>query len=158
MRAPRPEPWQGFSPRKRRVVEGLMRTASRGHTWLYKLTRGRLGRQFFEGAEVCLLTTKGRRSGELRTVPLLFVRDDDTFIVVASKGGDIKHPLWYLNLSAEPKVSVQLEGETFELRARTASPEEKTAVWPRLVASYPDYGEYQSIADRDIPVVFLGPR
>lgn len=158
MKPPKPEPWQDFSPRKRRIVEGLMRTVSRGHTWLYKTSGGRFGRNFFQGAQVCLLTTTGRKSGKARTVPLLFLREGERFIVVASKGGDTKHPLWYLNLCADPDVSVQLDDRVFELRARTASPEEKAELWPRLVASYSDYQDYQNISDREIPVVVLDPR
>ena len=155
MRAPKPQPWQDFSPRKRRVVNAIMRTMSRANVWLFQKTSGRLGSKFLEGTDVCLLTTTGRRSGEPRTVPLLYLRDGEEIILVASRGGDFKHPLWYLNLQATPEARVQIGAEVHECVARTASAQEKAEVWPRLVAFYSGFQDYQDIAERDIPVVFM---
>jgi len=123
-------------------------------TTLYRATGGKLGGTL-KGAPVLLLTTKGHKSGQPRTVPLLFLRDADRYYLVASKGGFPTHPAWYLNLSAEPQVHVQLGAEHHDRRARTLSEEEKAAVWPRLVEMWPDYQAYQERTDRSIPVVAI---
>jgi len=153
-----PGPWEGYGPRKRRLVEGVLRAVSRANTWIYRRTRGRLGAKFLGGADICLLTVIGRKSGLERTVPLLYLREGERVIVVASKGGDCRHPIWYLNLLAKAEVRVQIGAELLERRARTASAEEKAEIWPRLVASYAGYAHYQASTSRDIPVVFLEPR
>jgi len=104
------------------------------------------------------LTVTGRRSGQPRTVPLLYLRDGERVVFVASKGGMSRHPVWYHNVTAHPEVEVQIGGETRAMRARTASAEEKAALWPKLVAMYPDYDDYQARTERDIPVVICEPR
>ncbi len=105
-----------------------------------------------------LLTTIGRRSGEPRIPPLIYLEDGDNVGTVASKGGTARHPLWYRNLQANPDVEVQIGADKRELRARTASAEEKDRLWSRLTTIYPDYDDYQARTDRDIPVVILEPR
>lgn len=102
-----------------------------------------------------LLTTKGRVTGEDHTVPLLYLRDGDRLVVVASYGGRPRHPAWYRNLLAEPSVRVQVDGSTMPMVARTASVEERSSWWPRIVEAYDDYSTYQSRTERQIPVVFL---
>lgn len=134
----------------------VMRTMQRANTWLYRRSNGRLGGQM-RGAPVCLLTTRGAKSGQPRTVPLLYLADGERVIVVASKGGVPEHPLWYRNLTADPQVQVQIGGDVRKLRARTANEQERAAYWPRLVAMYADYANYQSWTDRTIPVVILEP-
>ncbi len=115
---------------------------------------GRLG-----GMPVVILTTVGRKSGEPRRTMLTApVVDGETVVLVASYGGDSRHPAWYLNLSANPDVVLERDGRATPMRARTASAEEKAALWPRIVASYRGYGGYQKRTDRDIPVVLLTPR
>jgi deazaflavin-dependent oxidoreductase (nitroreductase family) len=129
---------------------------ARGNTWLYKLTGGRLGGTF-QKAPVALLTTTGRKSGQPRVSPLLYVRDGDKVIVPASRGGSDKHPMWYLNLNANPKVQVQIKKELLHLTAREANDEERARYWPRLVEIYPTIDDYQSWTDRVIPLVVCEP-
>jgi deazaflavin-dependent oxidoreductase (nitroreductase family) len=129
---------------------------ARGNTWLYKLTGGRLGGTF-QKAPVALLTTTGRKSGQPRVCPLLYVRDGDKVIVPASRGGSDKHPMWYLNLNANPKVQVQIKKEVLHLTAREANDEERARYWPRLVEIYPTIDDYQSWTDRVIPLVVCEP-
>jgi deazaflavin-dependent oxidoreductase (nitroreductase family) len=158
MTKPRPEgldkPW----------VPKVMRTASKWNVWLYRKTNGRIGgtwrvgAAFPRGVPVCLLTTTGRKSGEPRTAPLLFLPDGERVIVVASQGGMPKHPLWYENARVDPDVEVQIRAEHRKMRARTATAAERAAYWPRLVELYADFDAYQSWTDREIPVVILEPR
>jgi deazaflavin-dependent oxidoreductase (nitroreductase family) len=130
-------------------------------TWLHRavlrVTGGRLlGRA--GGMPVVLLTTKGRRSGRRRTTVLTSpVQEGDRVALVASYGGDDRHPAWFLNLRADPEVELTLHGSTRPMRARVASAEEKAALWPRVVDRYPGYGRYQERTGRDIPVVLLEP-
>ena len=101
------------------------------------------------------MTVIGRRSGEPHTLPLLYLADGDDLIVVASKGGMSKHPLWYLNLVATPRCEVELGSERRSMVARQVSPEEKAALGRALCAMYPDYADYQARTSRDIPVLRL---
>jgi deazaflavin-dependent oxidoreductase (nitroreductase family) len=115
---------------------------------------GRLG-----GMPVVILETVGRKSGEPRRTMLTApVVDGETVVLVASYGGDSRHPAWYLNLTAQPDVVLERDGVATPMRARTATAEEKSALWPRIVASYRGYAGYQQRTDRDIPVVLLTPR
>lgn len=147
-----------FTRRQERVGNVVIKIMSSANTWLYRISRGRLGGRFLYGAPVLLLVTRGRRSGTPRTAPLLYLEDGDRFVVVASKGGMSHHPKWYLNLEADPNVEVELGAERRSMRARRATPEEKSALWPRLVKMYPPYDSYQARTDREIPVVLLEPR
>lgn len=137
------------------VAIGLM---SKLNTWIYRLTGGRIGGRFLGGAPVMLLTTIGRKSRQPRTAPLLYLEDGDRVVTVASKGGMSHHPLWYRNLVINPDVEVTIGTTTRRMTARTATPDEKAAYWPRLTAMYPDYGAYQARTTREIPVVILSPR
>jgi deazaflavin-dependent oxidoreductase (nitroreductase family) len=98
-----------------------------------------------------------RSPGAPRTLPLLFIEEGDRIIVVASKGGLPSEPLWYKNLVANPKCDVQIRRRKFKAKARTASPEEREVLWPKLVAHYPDFASYATWTDRVIPVVILEP-
>lgn len=147
-------PWSPAEERWANVVIKLMTAAN---TWIYRLTGGRLGGRFLRGAPVCLLTTTGRKSGEPRTVALLYLEDGRDVIVVASKGGMARNPLWYGNLAANPEVTLQVGSETRRMRAVRVSEEEKQALWPRLVAMYRDFDDYQGRTTRNIPVVRLTP-
>lgn len=111
------------------------------------------------GMPVVVLETTGRKSGQTRqTVLTAPVVDGDTVVLVASYGGDSRHPAWYLNLRDQPDVAITMHGERREMRARTATADEKAELWPRIVRSYRGYGGYQKRTDRDIPVVLLTPR
>ena len=111
----------------------------------------------WRGANTLLLTTRGRKSGKLRRTALIYGRDGDEYIVVASKGGAEKHPEWYLNLVVDPAIQVQVGPKKFMARARTASSEEKPALWRLMTSIWPDYDQYQARCERDIPVVILEP-
>ena len=140
------------------IANPLIKAMSRVNAWVYRATGGRIGGTWLRGAPVFLLTTIGRKSGRALTIPLLYLRDGDRFVVVASKGGMDHHPLWYLNLEAHPDVEVELAGTVTKVRARTATPDERAALWPRLIAMYRDYADYQERTERVIPVVILTPR
>jgi len=123
---------------------------------LYESTDGKEGGTL-EGKPVVILTTRGRKSGALRKTPLMRVEHDGRYVVVASLGGAPQHPVWYLNLLADPRVTVQDGGKVMELRAHSASPEERELWWPRATAAWPAYDDYQKNTDREIPVVILEP-
>jgi deazaflavin-dependent oxidoreductase (nitroreductase family) len=124
------------------------------HVERYRETQGEVGHDW-QGTQTLLLTTRGRRSGEPRELPLIYGRNGDDYLVVASKGGADEPPAWYVNLQAEPSVEVQVLGERFPARARTATPEEKRELWPIMTAEWPAYDEYQQKTSREIPVVVL---
>ena len=130
---------------------------SRINTFVYKKTDGKVGGKLPKGAPVALLTTTGRKTGEPRVSPLLYLRDGDRVILVASQGGAAKNPMWYLNLKANPKVSIQIKDEVLALTARDATEAERTEYWPKLVEMYSSFDDYQSWTDRDIPVVICEP-
>jgi deazaflavin-dependent oxidoreductase (nitroreductase family) len=120
----------------------------------YRETDGDEGHDW-RGTSVLLLTTKGRRSGEQRTTPLLYQPYGDDLLVVASRGGADQHPGWFFNLTDDPDVEVQVRGDRFPARARTARPEEKPDMWRTMTATWPDYDQYQRRTSREIPVVVL---
>ena len=144
-------------------VGTIIKTMSKVNTVIYRWTGGllgskwRVGSAFPWGIPVLLLTTIGRKSGQPRIAPLLFIEEDEKIIVVASKGGLPSEPLWYKNLVATPECEVQIKRLKMKMRARTASPEEREALWPKLVAHYPDFASYATWTDRIIPVVILEP-
>jgi deazaflavin-dependent oxidoreductase (nitroreductase family) len=139
------------------IADPLIKAMSKLNTWAYRATSGRVGGKFRGGAPVMLVTTIGRKSGRRLTTPLLYLRDGDRVVTVASKGGMDHHPLWYRNMVANPAVDVQIGRDITAMRARTADASEKAALWPKLVAMYPDYAQYQARTTRDIPVVILSP-
>jgi F420H(2)-dependent quinone reductase len=129
---------------------------TRLHVAAYRRTGGRIGRRY-AGAPVLLLDHLGRRSGARRTTPLLYLEDGEDLVIVASRGGSKASPAWWLNLEANPRTTVQVGSRHREVVARTASPEEKSRLWPRLVEMYSDYQTYQDRTDREIPVIVLEP-
>jgi deazaflavin-dependent oxidoreductase (nitroreductase family) len=135
-----------------------MKTMNLAHRGLLFASGGRLGRSF-GSMPVVELRTIGRTSGKQRSTMLTApVHSDDRYVLVASKGGDDRHPQWYLNLKAGPEVELTVNGETLPMTARTASAEEKAELWPDIVAAYKGYAGYQKRTDRDIPVVICEPR
>jgi len=124
------------------------------HVRRYLKTDGAEGHDW-QGTTVLILTTTGRRSGEERSTPLIYGSHGDDYVVVASKGGAEGDPAWYLNLSDEPEVTVQVRGDRFKAHARTASPAEKPALWKMMTERWPAYDEYQHKTTREIPVVVL---
>lgn len=127
------------------------------HVALYRLSGSRIGARAF-GNSVLLLTVIGRKTGKQRTTPLLYFRDGDNLLVVASKGGHPKHPRWYENLVANPDVMVQIGHEKMPMRAITATEDEKSRLWPEIVRAYKGYAEYQRKTTRNIPIVILKKR
>jgi deazaflavin-dependent oxidoreductase (nitroreductase family) len=130
------------------------------HTFLYKRTGGRLGHEIpGVNGKMLLLDHVGAKSGNRRTSPLLYVRDGDNLVVIASKGGYPKHPAWYHNLTANPDTKVQVGSHKLEVHARTANPEERARLWQLAVDSYPGYNDYAARSKgREIPLVVLEPR
>ncbi|MDA8371552.1 MAG: nitroreductase family deazaflavin-dependent oxidoreductase [Nocardiopsaceae bacterium] len=124
------------------------------HVERYQATDGEEGHDW-RGTTTLILTTTGRRSGRPRSTPLIYQRDGKDYVVVASKGGAPDDPLWYKNLSATPEVGVQVKGDRFSARARTATEAEKTRLWPLMASAWPEYDAYQAATDRSIPVVVL---
>jgi deazaflavin-dependent oxidoreductase (nitroreductase family) len=144
-------------------VPTIIKAMSRANVFLYRATGGFLGgtwrvmSAFRKPVPVCLLTTVGKKSGAERTTPLLCMPDGDRVILVASQGGLPKNPLWYGNLVANPLVTIQMKRQISRYRARTATPAERAALWPRLVDLYADFASYAAWTDREIPVVVCEP-
>jgi deazaflavin-dependent oxidoreductase (nitroreductase family) len=125
------------------------------HVRQYRETGGQVGHDW-EGTQVLILTTTGRKSGEQRDNALIYGRSGDAYLVVASKGGSDQPPAWYLNLQAHPEdVEIQVWDERFRVRPHDATDEEKPAMWAEMVGHWPAYDEYQTKTDRPIPVVVL---
>ncbi len=135
-----------------------MRAMNGVHRMILALTGGRLG-WTIGTMQTVELHTIGRSSGLPRSTMLTApIHESGRYVLVASKGGDDRHPFWYSNLVAQPDVDLTIRGVTRPFRARTATSAEKAALWPRIVAAYPGYGAYQAKTDRDIPVVICEPR
>ncbi len=149
-----PRPW---TRREERFGSVVVKVMSVLNVWAFRLTGGWLGGKFVNGAPVCLVTATGRKSGQPRTVPLLYLQDGDDVVIVASKGGMSHHPLWYHNMVANPRVDVEIGRTTRPMRVREANDAERARLWPELVAMYPDYADYQARTTRKIPVLILSP-
>ena len=140
----------GLSKLRFRIAAGV-------HGALYRALGGRLVGRYGE-APLLLLTTTGRRTGRRRTVPLLYASAGDAFVVVASMGGEPRHPAWFHNLRAEPEAEVELPGrERRRVRARIAEGEERDRLWRQMVVLYAGYETYATRTSRRIPVVVLEP-
>jgi deazaflavin-dependent oxidoreductase (nitroreductase family) len=124
------------------------------HVEKYVETNGDEGHDW-NGTQTLILTTRGRRSGQPRSNALIYGRDGDDYLVVASMGGAPRHPKWYLNLVDNPEVEVQVKADRFRAKARPATPEEKRRLWPIMVEHWPSYDDYQRKTQRDIPLVIL---
>jgi len=127
------------------------------HVHRYEATGGKVGHDW-NGTSVLILHPTGRQHGETRKNPLIYGRDGEDYVVVASKGGAPDNPGWYRNLLAHPDVAIQVRGDLIPVRARTGTAEDKKRVWPIMTAEWPDYDTYQAGTKRDIPVVLLRPR
>ncbi len=148
------------SPLTARVIK----YGARAHVRIFTFTNGRIGNKWRIGAgfrkpvPTLLLEHTGRKSGKLFTTPVLYLPDGPSLVLVASQGGLPKNPQWFANLMAHPETRVHLRREpNRRVRARTATPEERATLWPRLVNSYADFAKYAAWADREIPVVILEP-
>ena len=136
----------------------LLRRAMGLHTVAYRATRGVIGHKVPGGPPMLLLDHVGAKSGQKRTSPLVYGRDGDDIVLVASKGGNPKNPAWFHNLKANPDARVQIGSEFIDVHARVASPPERERLWPRMVEIWPGYEGYQARTDREIPLVILERR
>ena len=126
------------------------------HLFWYRMTGGLVGGNVL-GMPALLLTTTGRKSGQQRTTPLMYLPDGENMVVIASNGGNLNHPAWFLNLQANSEAEVQVGRKTVRVKAEQASPEERQRLWPRAVKMYANYDQYQKETKREIPVVILRP-
>lgn len=131
----------------------LVRTA---HAAIFRLTGGRVGASI-AGMPMLLLTTKGRRSSRVHNVPLGYLMEQDSFVVIGSYRGSPKHPAWYLNLLSNPQAMAQVGNRKIAVVAKTADGEDKEELWNRLVAKTPIYKRFQDRTSRQIPMVYLTP-
>jgi deazaflavin-dependent oxidoreductase (nitroreductase family) len=136
----------------------LLRRVFGGHAQIYRATRGAIGHRVPGLPPFLLLDHVGAKSGTRRTTPLLYVRDGDDLVVVASKGGNERNPAWLHNLRAHSDTEVQVGSERRPVRAREATPEERARLWPEAVRVWSDYARYQERTERRIPVVILERR
>ncbi len=134
----------------------FMRFMSMTHLFWYRLTGGVIGGSI-GGRPILLLTTTGRKTGQPRTTPLQYLEDGENVVVIASNGGNPRHPVWWLNLEKNPQAEVQLKNQTKRVKAEAAKGEERERLWRAAVEAYSGYEGYQKTAEREIPVVVLRP-
>ena len=140
-----------------RAKDLMARVGNVIHRTIVSVSNGRIGGTGF-GMPVVILTTTGRKSGKKRLTMLTTpIHDDARVVLVASYGGDDRHPSWFLNLRDNPDVELELNGTKRAMRARVASADEKAALWPDVVKSHKGYADYQTKTERDIPLVILEP-
>ena len=139
------------------IPDWVLRVGGRLNVPLYRLTRGRLGGRIGR-APVLLLTTTGRKSGEPRTAPVLYMRDGERLVVIGSNAGNVKTPAWALNLTANPDATVEMGARRQDVRGRTAEGEERADLWRRMNEQYAGFDEYRQRTAREIRVFVLEPR
>jgi deazaflavin-dependent oxidoreductase (nitroreductase family) len=136
---------------------GLLRFLGRFNVPIYRATRGRVMGKVGR-APVVLLTTTGRRSGQSRTAPVLYLADGDRLVVIGSNAGNVRAPAWALNLLAHPDAEVQLRGDRWPVRARVTQGEERADLWRRMNDQYAGFDDYKARTSRDINVFTLERR
>jgi F420H(2)-dependent quinone reductase len=134
------------------IGKALQRLYMKGHVSLYRLTSGSLGSKSF-----LILTTIGRKSGQERDTPLFHFRDGDHYIVIASNAGAVKHPIWWLNLQANPRAKIQLGKQIIPVTAQQAVGDERKRLWSIIEEKYKNFVEFQKRTEREIPVIILTP-
>lgn len=127
------------------------------HVKVYVESGGKEGHHWQPGVPTLLLTTRGKKSGTARRTALIYGRDGDDYVVMASYGGAPSHPDWYLNLEADPDVVIQVGEEVMPARAYTAGPQDRDRLWKTMTAIWPDYDEYATKTSREIPLVTITP-
>jgi deazaflavin-dependent oxidoreductase (nitroreductase family) len=135
----------------------LVNELTRGHTLAYRVTRGIVGHRIPGVPPMLLLDHVGAKSGKRRTSPLAYLEDGENVVIVASKGGSPRHPAWFHNLRANPETTVQVGSRRIAVRARVATAQERSRLWPKVVALYRGYEAYQRRTGREIPLVILAP-
>lgn len=126
------------------------------HRWIFQISDGRIGSSLL-GHKVLQLTTKGHKTGEPRKIMIYYFLHQGSYVIVGSNVGSDRHPAWYLNLQADPVAEIQIGRERKKVVARTAKGEDRERLWSEIVEKDPNYAEYQSRTDRQIPVVILDP-
>lgn len=139
------------------AIKAVLRFVSKFQASVFRLSKGRLMNTFL-GGPVCMVTMTGAKSGKTRRLPLIHIPRGDNKLLVASSGGMPKNPVWYYNIKANPDIKIMADGEEKTYIARQVSDEEKAALWPVLLAVYPDFDEYQARTDRNIPVFSCEPQ
>jgi len=143
--------------KSRSYIQPDLSLLNQEHVKRYRETNGEVG-HLWNGATALLLTTTGRKSGQVRTTPLIYASDGENFIVIASKGGAPTHPAWYLNASQAPEVEIQVKDKVMKATASTARGEERERLWSLATRVWPNFDQYAGRTDRLIPVVKLTPR
>ena len=148
-----------FTEGQEKFGSWIISRVGRWQTFVYELTGGRLWNTFL-GGPVAILSVVGRKSGQLRKIPLLFLKDGDKVVMTASKGGMSKLPIWYYNVVAADTVDIQVRSDKKTYTMREATVDEETTLWPKLEAMYPDYKEYRARTEgvRTIPVLIFEPK
>jgi F420H(2)-dependent quinone reductase len=136
----------------------LLRRLTDVHVLAYRASHGLIGHRFPGAPRMLLLDHVGAKSGTRRTSALLYMRDGENVVLVASKGGHPRNPAWFHNLMANPETTVQIGSARRAVRARVAKPAERKRLWPKVVKTYSAYGDYQRRTEREIPLVILEPR
>jgi deazaflavin-dependent oxidoreductase (nitroreductase family) len=139
------------------IIRFIMRWATRLNVAVFRASKGRLMSRFLGGYPVCVVTTIGAKSGRLRRIALIHLPHGDNKLLVASQGGMDRNPVWYYNIVANPDILIMVDGAEKAYRARQVSDAEKAALWPHLLALYPEFDEYQARTDRNIPVFSCHP-
>ncbi len=147
-----------FTPGQEKFGGWIIGKVGRWQTAVYELTGGRLWNTFL-GGPVAILTVTGRKTGRVRKIPLLYLKQGDDVVMTASKGGMSKLPVWYHNVVAADTVDIQVGADKKTYRMREATPEEEIGLWPQLEAMYPDYKEYRARTEgvRSIPILIFSP-
>ncbi len=153
----RREDVQLFEEKHLKIARPIIKLFTKLNVWTYKISNGRVWNTFPGGYPICVLGSKGAKSGDWREVALIHLPYNDKELLVASQGGMDKNPSWFYNVTANPEVAITVTGETRRMRARRVSDEEKAALWPHLLSLYPDFDEYQARTDRNIPVFMCEP-
>jgi deazaflavin-dependent oxidoreductase (nitroreductase family) len=147
-------PLAGKFPHPQEIPNKDMSLLAEAHVRVYRETNGERG-YVWNGVPILLVTTQGRKSGQPRTIPIIYTPVEDKYVIIASKGGWPTHPSWYLNLLEAPNVEVQIKAEVFKAVARTVEGEERERLWKASVKTWREYDLYQSWTPRRIPVVAI---
>jgi F420H(2)-dependent quinone reductase len=132
----------------------IVRLGSRLHVFLYKLTGGKAQMAKYP---TMLLTVRGRKTGKLRTTPLIYVKDEDRYVIAAAYSGSDRNPVWWLNLQANPEAELQVMNNRMKVRAGLAQLDEREKLWQRLSNMYPYFTDYEARTSREIPIIVLTP-
>ena len=138
------------------MVKLMLKVMISVYVFLYRATGGVVGGKI-QGLPVLLITSIGRTSGKPRTVPLGFLRDSSTYVIIASNAGQPRHPAWFFNLQSHPEATIQAKHVHVQVKAETANPEKTRELWARLMEVAPGYADYQKRTSREIPTVILHP-